>query len=74
MILQKEAHQLIDQINDNALVQFNGKYLLNGTKNNVLKKQGTKTVFLNQNLQLEQYDLSKKIDGFRNHDRRIIGH
>lgn len=37
LILQKEAHQLIDQINDNALVQFNGKYLLNGTKNNVTR-------------------------------------
>lgn len=49
LILQKEAHQLIDQINDNALVQFNGKYLLNGTKNNALNN--TRTVLLNQTLQ-----------------------
>ena len=46
LIIQKEAHQLIDQINDNALVQFNGKYLINGTKNNALVS--TKTIMVNQ--------------------------
>ena len=46
MIIQKEAHQLIDQINDNALVQFNGKYLINGSKNNALVS--TKTIMVNQ--------------------------
>ena len=48
LILQKEAHQLIDQINDNALVQFNGKYLIDGTHNNAFTD--TKTIMLNQNL------------------------
>ena len=47
-ILQKEAHQLIDQINDNALAQFNGKYLIDGTRN--YAPQSTRTVLLNQNL------------------------
>ena len=47
-ILQKEAHQLIDQINDNALVQFNGKYLIDGTKNYAVSS--TKTILLNQSL------------------------
>ena len=58
LIIQKEAHQLIDQINDNALVQFNGKYLIDGSRNNVTATEklsghqytGTKTVLLNQNL------------------------
>ncbi|MBR3746629.1 MAG: flagellin [Selenomonadaceae bacterium] len=31
--LQKEIDGLIDQIDDNALVTFNGKYLIDGTKN-----------------------------------------
>ncbi|MBE8952813.1 MAG: flagellin [Quinella sp. 1Q7] len=47
-ILQKEAHQLIDQINDNALAQFNGKYLIDGTRN--YAPQSTRTVLLNQSL------------------------
>ena len=32
-ILQKEIDGLIDQVDDNALVTFNGKYLIDGTKN-----------------------------------------
>ncbi len=47
-ILQKEAHQLIDQINDNALAQFNGKYLIDGTRN--YAPYSSRTVLLNQNL------------------------
>ncbi len=31
--LQKEIDGLIDQVDDNALVTFNGKYLIDGTKN-----------------------------------------
>ena len=31
--IQKEIDGLIDQIDDNALVTFNGKYLIDGTKN-----------------------------------------
>ena len=46
--LQKEIDQLIDQIDDNALVTFNGKYLIDGSRNNAAF--ATKTVFLNQNL------------------------
>ena len=46
--IQKEVNQFIDQIDDNALVQFNGKYLVDGTKNNVVS--ASKTVLLNQSL------------------------
>ena len=46
--LQKEVDQLIDQIDDTALVTFNGKYLVDNTKNNVLT--ATKTILLNQGL------------------------
>jgi len=44
--IQKEVDQFIDQIDDNALVQFNGKYLVDGSKNNVVST--SKTILLNQ--------------------------
>ena len=46
--IQKEIDQFIDQIDDNALVQFNGKYLVDGSKNNVVAS--SKTILLNQSL------------------------
>lgn len=46
--LQKEVNQLIDQIDDNALVTFNGKYLIDNTKNNAAT--ASKTILLNQAL------------------------
>ena len=46
--IQKEIDQFIDQIDDNALVQFNGKYLVDGSKNNVVSS--SKTILLNQSL------------------------
>jgi len=48
LTIQKEVDQFIDQIDDNALVQFNGKYLVDGSKNNVVSS--SKTVLLNQSL------------------------
>ena len=46
--IQKEVDQFIDQIDDNALVQFNGKYLVDGSKNHVVSS--SKTILLNQSL------------------------
>jgi flagellin len=46
--IQKEVDQFIDQIDDNALVQFNGKYLVDGSKNNSVIS--SKTILLNQSL------------------------
>ena len=45
MMIQKELDQSIDQINDNALVTYNEKYLLNGSKNG--KSEGTFTALTN---------------------------
>lgn len=44
--LQKEVDQLIDQVDDTALVTFNGKYLIDNTKNSALTS--SKTILLNQ--------------------------
>ena len=49
--IQKEINQFIDQIDDNALVQFNGKYLIDGSKNNATIS--SKTILLNQSLQTD---------------------
>jgi flagellin-like hook-associated protein FlgL len=46
--IQKELDQSIDQIDDNANVTFNGKYLVDGSKNTAGK--ATYTALTNQNL------------------------
>ena len=46
--IQKELDQSIDQIDDNANVTFNGKYLVDGSKNTV--GSATYTALTNQNL------------------------
>ena len=46
--IQKEVDQFIDQIDDNALVTFNGKYLVDGSKNNATTSAAT--ILLNQSL------------------------
>jgi flagellin len=47
--IQKELNQSVDQINDNANVTYNGKYLVDGTHNN--KTNATCTHLTNQSLQ-----------------------
>lgn len=46
--IQKEVDQFIDQIDDNANVTYNGKYMLDGTKN--FKSTGTKSTYINMSL------------------------
>lgn len=46
--IQKELNQSIDQINDNASVTFNGKFLVDGTHNK--KTAATTTCLTNQSL------------------------
>lgn len=48
LTIQKELDQSIDQINDNANVTFNGKYLIDGSKNT--KGNATYTALSNQSL------------------------
>ena len=47
--IQKEMDQFIDQIDDNALITFNGKALIDGSKN-YRSENGTKTAFTNMAL------------------------
>ena len=55
--IQKEIDQFIDQVDDNALTQFNGKYLIDGSKNNAINS--TKTILLNQSLSTATVTTSK---------------
>ena len=47
--IQKELDQSIDQINDNANVTYNGKYLVDGSHNSTVK--ATTTAMTNESLQ-----------------------
>jgi flagellin len=49
LTIQKEMDQSIDQIDDNANVTFNGKYLVDGS-HNWENKSGTKSAITNQSL------------------------
>ena len=58
--IQKELDQSIDQIDDNANVTYNGKYLLDGSKNN--KGVATHTTLTNQNLHTDTQATTKLTD------------
>ena len=61
--IQKEVNQLVDQIDDNALVMFNGKYLLEGSKTQ--SGVQTYTAMTNQSLALDTIG-DDKITSLRN--------
>jgi flagellin len=61
LTIQKELDQSIDQIDDNANVTFNGKYLVDGTHNWENKSQ-TKTALTNQSLNAATKTDSKLTD------------
>ncbi len=47
-IIQKEINQFIDQIDENANITYNGKYMLDGTKN--FAGDATKSTYINMSL------------------------
>lgn len=49
-IIQKELDQAVDQLDENAQVQYNGKIMLDGSHNNYVRDPGTCTVLTNENL------------------------
>ena len=68
--LQKEVDQLIDQIDDTALVTFNGKYLIDNTKNHA--STATKTILLNQSLD-KSTALSDELSALKNRAGDTLG-
>lgn len=57
--IQKELDQSIDQINDNANVTYNGKYLVDGSKN--AKSDGTFTALTNSSLSEDTTSASRLV-------------
>ena len=49
-IIQKELDQAVDQLDDNANVQYNGKIMLDGSHNNEVLSPGTYTVLANESI------------------------
>lgn len=62
-IIQKEFNQMIDQIDDNAHVTYNGKYLIDGSKNHAIK--ATATVFANDYLEEPDLQNPRKLVDFK---------
>jgi len=58
--IQKELDQSIDQIDDNANITYNGKYLVDGSHNN--KTNATTTAMTNESLDAKTTSGSKLID------------
>ena len=48
--IQKELDQAVDQLDENANVQYNGKIMLDGSQNNGIPSPGTRTVLANDNI------------------------
>lgn len=60
LIIQKEFNQLVDSIDDDAIVTFNNISLVDGTRNNAFHP--AKTILLNQNLSENTATTSKLTD------------
>lgn len=58
--IQKELNQFIDQIDDNALTTFNGKFLVDGSKS--AKGVETRTTMTNQSLSTDATGLTNLTD------------
>lgn len=52
-MIQREFDQLVDQIDEDALITFNNKYLIDGTRNNAFYE--TNTVLFNNNLSADSF-------------------
>ena len=60
--IQKELNQAVDQLDENAGVTYNGKTMLDGSKNNEVIAPGTRTTFVNENLDPSASSLTKLTD------------
>ena len=64
-IIQKEVDRLIDQIDDNALTTYNGKYLVDGSQNGTVVGQtgmGTRSTYANMSLATSTTDVTRLIN------------
>ena len=76
-LIQKEVDRLIDQIDDNALTTYNGKYLVDGSKNSLVQgdapqHKGTYTSFTNMSLATDTTGLTRLVN-LRRRDGNNVG-
>jgi len=74
-LIQKEVDHLIDQIDDNALTTYNGKYLIDGSHNGLVEGEtgtGTKTSFTNASLATDTGPLTW-LTTLRRRDGTMVG-
>ena len=74
-LIQKEVDHLIDQIDDNALTTYNGKYLIDGTHNGLVKGDtgdGTRTSFTNSSLATDTTGITR-LTALRRRDGTNVG-
>lgn len=71
-IIQKELDQAVDQLDDNANVQYNGKIMLDGSHNNEVLSPGTKTVLVNESLS-ENVSTTTRLTALTDFSGRSLG-
>ncbi|WP_313993747.1 flagellin [uncultured Selenomonas sp.] len=74
-LIQKEVDRLIDQIDDNALTTYNGKYLVDGSKNGLVVGEGdggTRSTFSNMSL-AENTNLGTRLTALHRRDGNSLG-
>ncbi len=74
-LIQKEVDRLIDQIDDNALTTYNGKYLVDGSKNSLVIGEGdggTRSTFSNMSL-AESTNLGTRLTALKRRDGNPLG-
>jgi len=71
--IQKEFDQSIDQIDENAGVTYNGKTLIDGTKNHYVVPGGTANVLTNKNFSIyEDFDINTPLDELKDRSGRAL--
>ena len=74
-LIQKEVDHLIDQIDDNALTTYNGKYLVDGSKNGLVIGEGdggTRSTYANMSL-AEDTGLATELVELKRRDGNDLG-
>ena len=74
-LIQKEVDRLIDQIDENALTTYNGKYLIDGSRNGLVVGEtglGTQTSFTNMSLATNTHGLTR-LDRLKRRDGNDVG-
>ena len=69
-VIQKEVDHLIDQIDENALTTYNGKYLIDGSHNGLIVGEGdggTRSTFSNMSLD-ENTNLGTRLTALKRRD------